>query len=84
MDFKSKPLIFIYIIVAVIIAASGFWYWQSKELIPEPSGSLGSSESNVLVIEKNQNPIENQLPATNPFEVKTNPFENAYKNPFDK
>lgn len=28
------------------------------------------------------NPVEN-LPKTNPFEAETNPFEGAYKNPFE-
>lgn len=35
------------------------------------------------IFEQAQNPVENQIPETNPFEVKTNPFEDIYVNPFN-
>ena len=87
------------IVVAVVIAAAGFWYWQNKKAAEAPTkptdsgveagveakGGLGAEALN-----KAQNPLANELPATNPFEVNTNPFKDqpnpidkTYQNPFE-
>jgi len=89
MDFKSKPTLFI-VVIAVILAVAGFWYWQSKKSAPTTSapdeistrekvvGGLGAN-----IFEKSQNPISDKLPETNPFgKVEINPLKSIYNNPF--
>ncbi|MBI2068659.1 MAG: hypothetical protein HYT67_00930 [Candidatus Yanofskybacteria bacterium] len=88
MDFKSKSVIFIFVVVAVTIAAAaGFWYFggripladkEEKGAAVEVKDGLGAEALN-----KAKNPLANELPETNPFEVNTNPFE-AQTNPFNK
>ena len=87
MDFKSKPIILVSIVIAVIIAAAGFCYWsKSKQAPPEPeeASSLGGQ-----IFDKTQNPLEGQVPDVNPFETVPNPFKKEtnpmraiYTNPF--
>jgi len=97
MDFKSKPIIFISIIVVAAVAAAGFWYWQNKKsaLTPTTSAPAGVStqeqiQENVAgglggsIFEKSQNPIVDKLPETNPFEkIEINPLKSIYANPFE-
>lgn len=75
MDFKSKPIILVSIVIAVIIAAAGFWYWSKSGQIP-PS-SLGGQ-----IFDKTQNQLEGQMPDTNPFKNQKNPLDSLYQNPF--
>ena len=92
MDFKSKPIIFTSLIVAVAIVAAGFWHWQNKGFTPPVSqkqaGETERSEKVVdagfgaQVLEKAQNPIKDKVPETNPFKAETNPFANTKTNPF--
>ena len=59
---------------------------------PSPSAVAPSPTPEAVVTEslggeiynKSQNPTENSIPQTNPFETKTNPFKDAYVNPFAK
>ena len=89
MNFKSKPIILASIIVAAIIIAAGFWYWQSKKAAPENPAAEVKDGLGAEAFKKINNPLSNELPETNPFEVNTNPFEkqknafdSVYKNPF--
>ena len=86
MNLKSKPIILVYIAVAVIIVAAGFWYWQSKKttqtaptastpvptmsVTEEAGGSIGA-----VIFEKTQDPLKENIP-------ETNPLKNVIKNPF--
>ena len=72
----------IVLVVAVIIGAVWFWFFKTEPA--EEAPSLGSE-----IFEKTQNPLEGQVPDTNPFADqpnpfgdKTNPIEKAYTNPF--
>ena len=73
------------IILAVILAAAGTWYWQKKTPAPrEESGGLGAR-----IFDTAQNPLKERVPDTNPFSADTNPFDarinpfkSEYKNPF--
>ena len=78
MNLKSKPLILVSIIAAVIIIAGvGFWYWSKSRQTQKETPTLGS-----FIFEKTQNPIGGKLPETNPFESQKNPFDAIYQNPF--
>ena len=87
MDSKPKSIVLVIIIVAVIIVAVGFWYWYQK--------MAGVTEETGL-FEAVENPMK-KLPETNPFRVQSNPFSadvnpvswlnpfnEAYKNPFER
>ncbi|MBI2098954.1 hypothetical protein HYT45_00885 [Candidatus Uhrbacteria bacterium] len=80
MSFKSKPIILVSIVVAVIIAVAGFWYWSKSKQAPpsEEVSSLGSE-----IFEKTQNPLEGKVPDTNPFKNQKNPLDAIYQNPFE-
>ena len=76
MDFKSKPIILVSIVVAVIIGAVSFWYWsKSKQAQEVPT--LGSK-----IFDKTQSPLEGQVPDVNPFKNQRNPLDSLYQNPF--
>lgn len=91
---KQKTIILIAIAVLVIVAGVALWYWSAsrrieaprepqtltKELSPaEAKDTLGGQ-----ILGKTQNPLEGELPATNPFEkTETNPLKDIYRNPFE-
>jgi len=75
MDFKSKPIILVSVVVAIVIAAAGFWFWSKNKQVP--SSSLGGQ-----IFEKTQNPLEGQVPDANPFKDQKNPLDAIYQNPF--
>ncbi|MBI1985030.1 MAG: hypothetical protein HYS60_02935 [Candidatus Wildermuthbacteria bacterium] len=80
MDFKSKPIVLVPIVVAIVIAAAGFWYWSKSKQVPssEEGSSLGSE-----IFDKTQNPLEGQVPNANPFKEQKNPLDALYQNPFE-
>jgi flagellar basal body-associated protein FliL len=74
----------IFIIIAIIILAilvGGYIWWKYYRVAPsvpkaeEPAGLGGQ------IYEQVQNPAE-KIPETNPFQAKTNPFEEVKTNPF--
>lgn len=81
------------IVVLVITAGVGFWYWsQGKAAAPKttiaPFSDLSPAEAKDTlggqILGKTQNPLEGELPPINPFEkTETNPLKNVYKNPFE-
>lgn len=91
---KQKMSIIGAIAILVIAAGVVFWYMSAnrrmenplkqqtltKELSPEEAqDTLGGQ-----ILGKTQNPIEGELPATNPFEeTETNPLKDIYRNPFE-
>jgi len=75
MNFKSKPII-LTSIIAVIIIAAGFWYWsQRKAGAPEAPVAEVKDGLGAEAFKKANNPLSEELPETNPFNVNTNPFE---------
>ncbi|MBI2096731.1 MAG: hypothetical protein HYT40_01055 [Candidatus Sungbacteria bacterium] len=79
MDFKSKPIILVSVVIAIVIAAAGFWYWSKSQQTPlsEEVSSLGGQ-----IFEKTQNSLEGQIPDANPFKDQKNPLDAIYQNPF--
>lgn len=81
MNFQSKPIIVSFIVVAVVIVAAGFWYWSQKsadvsEISTEtPTAVQVKDGLGAEVFKKSNNPLSNELPETNPFNVDTNPFK---------
>ena len=73
----NKKLITVVVIMMLIMACGiGFWYWSKSK--QAPSSSLGSQ-----IFEKTQNPLEGQVPDTNPFKDQKNPLDAIYQNPFE-
>ncbi len=82
------------LIILVVLAAVGFWYWSQKGgqgIFPRPSAPAARELSPAAVeeslggqiFEQTQNPLKNKLPPTNPFEkTETNPLKDVYQNPF--
>lgn len=77
MNFKSKPIILLSVIIAVIIAAIGFWYWSQKraEISETPAAIKVKDGLGAEAFNKTNNPLLNELPETNPFYINTNPFK---------
>ena len=91
---NNKKLIPIVAVALIFLAGgAGFWYWsQRKVSTPEtttaPFSELTPTEAKDTlggqIIGKTQNPLEGELPPTNPFEkTETNPLKNVYRNPFE-
>ncbi|KKQ23437.1 hypothetical protein A2999_00245 [Candidatus Wolfebacteria bacterium RIFCSPLOWO2_01_FULL_38_11] len=80
----DKKLIIVISISILIIAVLGFFAWQKyyRSAIQTPQTKTPSENLNVIENMPQTNPYEAK---TNPFEeAKTNPFQDAYKNPFGK
>lgn len=84
---NNKKIALIIVAASIIVVVVGFYIWQKYYKVqPEIPQTLGGEIS-----EQTQNPIE-KIPQFNPYEtktnifeeVKTNPFKNIYKNPFAK
>ena len=88
----KKPILFAVCALLTIAVGGGIWFFAFRETSPqqEVPGSRAKSFGE-KVYDQVQNPAAN-IPDTNPFEVQTNPFEeaqtnpfkDAYKNPFEK
>lgn len=72
-------IVAIWIIIAAVLAAGGFYAYR-KYSSPEPAKEKPATLGGEL-FEKTNNPGE-KIPSTNPYEAKTNPFEEAKTNPF--
>ncbi len=71
------------IVVAVVIVAAGFWYWQSKQTPEQAPSSPEAPTLGSEIFDKTQNPLGGQVPSTNPFKDQKNPLDTIYKNPFE-
>lgn len=78
----------IWIIVAVAVIIAGIFFWLSRGLQPNNSGTTATApqQDSTKIYQfaaQAKNPIGSKLPETNPFESdKTNPLKNIYQNPF--
>ncbi len=84
MNFKSKPMILIFVVIAIIAAAAGFWYFGGRIPLTDKGGEDREEKGAAVEVkeglgaeafEKSNNPLSNELPETNPFNVDTNPFK---------
>ena len=81
MKLLGLNLKFAVIIIILVVLLGGFiawWYWTPSVEAPVDEGSGLGSE----LYENAQNPLNDQLPETNPFDASTNPFEKTETNPF--
>lgn len=83
----KKNIIIVIGTIIIIIFAAGFFAWQKyykAEPAPTPS-PVATEKLQTLggeISKQVQNPAE-KLPQTNPYEAKTNPFEETKTNPFE-
>ena len=88
MEKKQKISIIIAVAVLVVAAGIAFWYMSQKKASesenPTVSGNTIETKDGLgaEAFNKTNNPLANELPETNPFQVNTNPFE-AEINPFE-
>lgn len=89
---KQKTIIIAVTAALIIATGIGFWYWQSKNVTPQTTTALFNQLSPAeakdtlggQILGKTQNPLEGELPPTNPFEkTETNPLKDVYRNPFE-
>jgi len=86
---KQKTIIIIVVAVLVIVSGIAFWYWSQKKASESENPTVSGNAIEVKdglgaeALNKVNNPLANELPETNPFQVNTNPFE-AQTNPFNK
>ena len=74
----SLKTIVITVLAILVVAGVAFWYWQRKEPAPiqeEPAAVEVEDGLGAEAFKKSNNPLSNELPATNPFQVNTNPFK---------
>lgn len=74
----NSKMILIAAVAVLVIAAAGFWYWQKREVAPSQEEPVAVEVEDGLGAEafkKSNNPLSNELPETNPFQVNTNPFK---------
>lgn len=82
-------------IVMLAVMLAGFWYLSGRQSLSTqdqgagPTGATGGNgsaavagPSTIIYAKPSSNPIKNELPETNPFGNKINPFQGVYKNPF--
>lgn len=86
---NSKLLVIIAVTVAVIVVAVVMMLRGGQQMLPGASEPAAVTEQTVAaaeaeLFERSQNPVKDALPEANPFAAQTNPFENVYKNPFDR
>ena len=88
MEKKQKISIIIAVAVLVVAAGIAFWYLSQRKTSesenPAVSGNALETKDGLgaEAFNKTNNPLANELPETNPFQVNTNPFE-AEINPFE-
>lgn len=75
-----KTAIIAVVAIAVIIGAV-LYYKSRPEPVKSTEGALEALENTAVEIPTN--PVENKIPELNPVN-KTNPFKDAYKNPFSR
>lgn len=77
--------IIILLILAVLIAAAGVagvYVWKQYKLKTAGEAERAAASFGEEIYDKIKNPAEN-MPKTNPYETKTNPFEGAKTNPYE-
>lgn len=86
---NSKLVIIIAVVVVAIAAVVAFVMLRGGQPTPSDVSTPATTQPTITALEANlfehsQNPVKDALPEANPFAAKTNPFENVYKNPFDR
>lgn len=83
MNTSMEKRALVVIVIAVVLAIAGFFYWKNSYTPPaeesataEESADLGSE-----LYRQASNPVEDRLPGTTA--PAPNPLQNIYKNPFE-
>ena len=74
----NSKVILVVVAAVLVIAGVAFWYWQRKAPAPiqeEPAAVEVEDGLGAEAFKKSNNPLSNELPATNPFQVNSNPFK---------
>lgn len=85
-EIKNKKILIIVAIIAIILIISGFFIYKKYfQKVSAPEQASAPEQPQTLggqIYEQIKNPAE-QITETNPFQVKTNPFEETKTNPFE-
>ena len=76
----NRSAIIAVIIALVVVVGVGVWYWSRSD--QAPSAPTEAPTLGGQIFDKTQNPLEGQVPDTNPFKEQRNPFDVIYENPF--
>lgn len=88
---EKKNLIIIIVLVVIVAGVVGFgvFYYGNRQGYTkgynagfEEGKKVGRAAAKIEAGEAVSNPMEN-MPSTNPFDKVINPYEEAYKNPFE-
>jgi len=81
-----KPKYIAILVLLLLAAGVVFWYekiHQPKPQVFAPKEQQPAAQSlGAQVYEQQQNPVQGQIPSSNPFDNSSNPISNTYKNPF--
>lgn len=83
---KMGKNIIIIIATIIVLILIGAWWWQKDKkssILPVNVPEQGSAGLGGQLYESVNNPVENKVPETNPFNTETNPLKGVYKNPFE-
>ncbi len=87
---NKKYIIVVSVLLILVLAVGGYFYWKSKQATPEQKAIQGAEEAAQKITDSasqgvlpsiSTNPLENK-PDVNPVD-KTNPFNNVKTNPFE-
>ena len=82
MNINNKQLLLIVVIVVVIVGAAVGTYYYGHSIGYGKGVEIGRAASQIEAGDVVSNPMEN-MPSANPYDEMVNPFDEAYKNPFE-
>lgn len=83
---KNNTNFIIAVVVTAVLVLVGVWWWQNSKKLEVISPQTEEQKPAGLggqLYESVNNPVENKVPETNPFNTETNPLKGVYKNPFE-
>jgi hypothetical protein len=90
-ELRTKfPIAAAVITVLLFLVIGAVWQWRRKSAVHVPPPGLekpreeeGTTGFGASLYERARNPVEGELPVTNPFTKENNPLKGIYKNPFE-
>ena len=81
----KKPVKIVLFVFAVVVIIIIIWIVGKKLSTTPAIDSTAQTGLGAQVFDKvEKDPIEGNIPETNPFNTGVNPYSNAYKNPFSQ